>query len=302
VAECLECLLAAGDQQPQPLKGDRRARRQHRRIGRKLAQRERGAEVCVASLLDLSARHTPHFDWVVAHLGSCFPATVVTRVIQVGLREFCSSAETQASKSAGFSLSKVPKLNSVVGILGHLASAHPEEVRKAIREAMEINIKMVSAGQKAEDIASAMDEVEVARIPFLLFLSSLSEPLRRATFATDFLAARMARDGYVDVVAALADGRWRSRYFPESDSLMDLATNLALQSDDDDHHGGLFGLLLEVAGEESNVSQRARNGCRALAERLLCELQVRVRLEMAHSGYVFSRSSCFNVASASTQP
>ena len=32
-------------------------------------------ESCVAALLETSVRHTPHFDWVVAHIGSCFPHT-----------------------------------------------------------------------------------------------------------------------------------------------------------------------------------------------------------------------------------
>ena len=43
-------------------------------------------EACVSSLLDTSVRHSPHFDWVVAHLGSCFPHTVTSRVLSLGLR------------------------------------------------------------------------------------------------------------------------------------------------------------------------------------------------------------------------
>ena len=43
-------------------------------------------EACISSLLDTSVRHSPHFDWVVAHLGSCFPHTVTSRVLSLGLR------------------------------------------------------------------------------------------------------------------------------------------------------------------------------------------------------------------------
>ena len=51
-------------------------------------------EACISSLLDTSVRHSPHFDWVVAHLGSCFPHTVTSRVLSLGLRcvfasQFC---------------------------------------------------------------------------------------------------------------------------------------------------------------------------------------------------------------------
>ncbi len=42
-----------------------------------------------------SVRHSPHFDWVVAHIGGCFPDTVINRVLNVGLKEFCQSAESQ---------------------------------------------------------------------------------------------------------------------------------------------------------------------------------------------------------------
>jgi hypothetical protein len=43
-------------------------------------------ESCIAALLDTSVRHAPHFDWVVAHIGSCFPHTVISRVLSVGLK------------------------------------------------------------------------------------------------------------------------------------------------------------------------------------------------------------------------
>jgi integrator complex subunit 5 len=52
-------------------------------------------ENCVSVLLDTSVKHSPHFDWVVAHVGSCFPETVIGRVLSVGLKDFCQSAEAQ---------------------------------------------------------------------------------------------------------------------------------------------------------------------------------------------------------------
>lgn len=47
-------------------------------------------DVCIKPLLETSAAYTPHFDWVVAHIGSCFPGTIIERVLAVGLKEFCA--------------------------------------------------------------------------------------------------------------------------------------------------------------------------------------------------------------------
>lgn len=79
------------------------------------------SESCIKALLDTSVAHSPHFDWVVAHVGSCFPNTVITRVLSCGLKDFCANRNT-----------KNPKLKSVVGILGHLAGSHTNDIRKAL--------------------------------------------------------------------------------------------------------------------------------------------------------------------------
>ena len=55
-------------------------------------------EVVVSILLESSARHAPHYDWVVAHIGGCFPETVINRVLAVGLKDFTSSAASQMKK------------------------------------------------------------------------------------------------------------------------------------------------------------------------------------------------------------
>lgn len=72
------------------------------------------ADTCVA--------HSPHFDWVVAHVGSCFPRTVMTRVLSCGLKDFCSNQQGP----------KAPKLSSVVQILGYLATSHSSDMRRAL--------------------------------------------------------------------------------------------------------------------------------------------------------------------------
>lgn len=77
------------------------------------------------SVSDTSVKHSPNFDWVVAHVGSCFPNTVITRVLSCGLKDFCQNKSyVQGCES--------PKLKSVVGILGHLANSHSEDIQKAL--------------------------------------------------------------------------------------------------------------------------------------------------------------------------
>ena len=106
-------------------------------------------------------KHSPHFDWVVAHVGGCFPTTVITRVLNVGIKEFCSSAEAQMKRDGKFSVSKVSKLNSVVGILGHLAGSHAQEIRSTFGDMLDESL--------VPPIKSLSDQA-VGIIPFLLHL------------------------------------------------------------------------------------------------------------------------------------
>ena len=39
-------------------------------------------ETCVSDLLTTFVKFSPHFDWVVARLGSCFPLKVISKILQ----------------------------------------------------------------------------------------------------------------------------------------------------------------------------------------------------------------------------
>ena len=54
---------------------------------------ESSTENCISHLLDSSVRHGASFDWVVAHIGGCFPEVVITRVLSVGLKSQDESAK-----------------------------------------------------------------------------------------------------------------------------------------------------------------------------------------------------------------
>ncbi|CAH0555830.1 unnamed protein product [Brassicogethes aeneus] len=121
-------------------------------------------EACISALLDTSVKHSPHFDWVVAHVGSCFPNTVITRVLSCGLKDFSQNKSYEQGCNSA-------KLKSVVGILGHLAGSHTEDIRKAI---LEIFVR---------SLRETMDDTDATRIqkkattPFILQLAYLSSTL-----------------------------------------------------------------------------------------------------------------------------
>ncbi|KAK9890861.1 hypothetical protein WA026_012206 [Henosepilachna vigintioctopunctata] len=117
-------------------------------------------EACINALLDTSVKHSPNFDWVVAHVGSCFPNTVITRVLSLGLKDFCKNKSYEQSCES-------PKLKSVVGILGHLAGSHANDIRTAIIEMFEWSLVPC----QANDTSKPRKKYTV---PFVLQLCFLS--------------------------------------------------------------------------------------------------------------------------------
>lgn len=66
-------------------------------------------------------------------MGSCFPNTVITRVLSVGLKDFCMNKSYDQGTIS-------PKLKSVVGILGHLAGSYVDNIRCAILDLFKVRI------------------------------------------------------------------------------------------------------------------------------------------------------------------
>ncbi|NWS79133.1 INT5 protein, partial [Crotophaga sulcirostris] len=132
-------------------------------------------EACVDALLDTSVQHSPHFDWVVAHIGSSFPNTIISRVLSCGLRDFCAhGGGAVAAESPFFAAAadskRVPKMASVVGILGHLASRHAGSIKQEL-------LRMFHEG------LGAREPPLKATVPFLLQLAVMSPPLLAAVSA-----------------------------------------------------------------------------------------------------------------------
>ncbi|XP_071444577.1 integrator complex subunit 5 isoform X2 [Hetaerina americana] len=254
-------------------------------------------ETCINSLLDTSVVHSPHFDWVVAHVGSCFPHTVITRVLSCGLKDFCHHAsssftpsgigvgkdpasESGSSGTAG--LIAAPKVNSVVGILGHLAGSHFKDIRTALLDLFKWSLEeeddddMFAMGTNLE--AEEGVARRIATVPFLLHLASLSPMLLRA-LTTDVL--QTLTPSMLPRLARLSPA-W-CRFFGGRQALQDLVVHLALGCE----RGGtqILRLLIDAATSKpasdsdisSNLSCQVRENCAEILELLLQEIDVLVR-------------------------
>ncbi|XP_072015718.1 integrator complex subunit 5-like [Amphiura filiformis] len=213
-------------------------------------------DLCVDALLDTSVQHSPHFDWVVAHIGSCFPNTIITRVLSCGLKDFCHSQ----SKGLITTENEVPKMASVVGILGHLAGQHSQDIRKALLELFQ-----ESLGSK--------EQQHLFTVPFLLQLATMSPMLLRV-ITTDFVEALTP-----DVLNKLSVQFKQSSavFMEEKDNLLSLVIHLICRSG-----SGAFKLLsflLETAsgegfhGDENKVNDLVQQTCALILDLLLLDLQ-----------------------------
>lgn len=115
-------------------------------------------------------------------MGSCFPNTVITRVLSCGLKDFCQNKSYEQGCES-------PKLKSVVGILGHLAGSHSDDIQKALLDLFNVCYYIIRA---VPCIISSLFQWSLehnildsqtvhlqkkATIPFLLQLSFLSSTL-----------------------------------------------------------------------------------------------------------------------------
>ncbi|XP_065173710.1 integrator complex subunit 5 isoform X2 [Atheta coriaria] len=125
-------------------------------------------EACISALLDTSVKHSPHFDWVVAHVGSCFPQTVIERVLFCGLKDYCENKSYRQGIES-------PKLKSVVGIVGHLATSHPGNIQNAL-----LDLFKSCLNEDKQDSSPQNEIYRKATVPFLIQLFVLSDTMLNA--------------------------------------------------------------------------------------------------------------------------
>lgn len=114
---------------------------------------EQEVDACITGLLNTFAQYSPHFDWVVARLGGCFPSKVISKMLYCGLKRFTGEYD---------------QVDSEVEVLSYLAAANEEDLKQSLKEICQ---------------KETMNKLVV---PYLLHLSKHSDVLSQA-FAAVFL-------------------------------------------------------------------------------------------------------------------
>ncbi|XP_017263604.1 integrator complex subunit 5 [Kryptolebias marmoratus] len=252
-------------------------------------------DACVDALLDTSVKHSPHFDWVVAHIGSAFPGTIISRVLACGLKDFCSHGAMDQGLLVEKG-SRVPKIGSVVGILGHLAAHHSESIRKELLRMFQESLTPSTPLSPTSSSTSWESSPQLRRavVPFLLQLAAMSPNLFGAVSAE---LVELLRPPVLLQLQALLQGLLRE----ELDSMLGLAVHLISQSPS----GGarVLRFLADTAtpasviisGPTPSPHEGIREGCDRLLQMLLLHLHK----------LVFNRSDGAEVSllnSSSSQP
>ncbi|RZF35755.1 hypothetical protein LSTR_LSTR012053 [Laodelphax striatellus] len=221
-------------------------------------------DACISALLDTSVRHSPHFDWVVAHVGSCFPHTVITRVLSCGLRDFAFNGDQSCTA----------KLNSVVGILGHLAGSHFADIRKALLELFQWSMKV---NEDSMHMDTELMKEQSATVPYLLKLAALSPTLLRA------LSADVLQSLNSDVLDDLAQnkGKLWLNFFESEQILLDLVVHLMLNSEEGSDH--LITLLLQSS---EHPNHKVQSTSLYLLELLILEADQLIRIKRASVAFL----------------
>lgn len=69
---------------------------------------------------------------------------IISRVLISGLRDYHNHGMTQPGPSGASAGPKVPKLASVVGILGHLADQHAHDIKQALLAMLQVGLLPVT--------------------------------------------------------------------------------------------------------------------------------------------------------------
>lgn len=164
-------------------------------------------DTAVAALLDASAASGPALDWLVAHVGCSFPATIISRVLSLGLRSFASCHGRPPEH----------QLASVNKILSHLADRHLTDIRRGLHAIL------------IRTFTGASDSEVRASVPFLLCLAVSSRSRAVLAALTSGLDTLLMPG---DRLAALANqvGWWVPRYFNSHGQLLEMVVHLILDT------------------------------------------------------------------------
>lgn len=162
----------------------------------------------------------------------------------------------------------MPKLNSVVGILNHLATTHANDIKSNLNDLADNSIRVVS---KSKAKASLQD---IGSVPYLLFLASLSETMR-STLTHDIYQRFMSKE-VCNNLAILVE-LWEKHFFPAENALLDLIVHLIICCEKNSMD--ILCMMLNLSQDKFSdfeVSRDVRHGSRQVLEHVLVELQTSV--------------------------
>lgn len=232
------------------------------------------SESCIKDLLEISEIHSPYFDWVIAHVGSCFPNYVITKVLSCGLKDFCiSKYHDQRNRQI------TSKLNSVVAILSHLAGSHFQHINEALIDLFKWSLN------ENDIINEDVKQQKLATVPFLLSLASLSPMLLNA------LTSDISQILTPDLIPKLAmiSSHWMKYFNNSATDLTNVTVGLVLKC----NRGAfqIINILLETSLNSSDndhhgVARNLKNICQEILELILDEIEYIIRTDYSNTNNI----------------
>ncbi|XP_008547533.1 integrator complex subunit 5 [Microplitis demolitor] len=230
------------------------------------------AESCMNVLTQSIADYSPYFDWVVAHIGSCFPQLIIKKVLLWGLKDFSIT---------GVKNSQNVLLTSVKEILGHLAGSHFYEIKDAL-----LDLFRWSLNENINDDDLTRRQ-KVATVPYLLKLASLSQLLLKVITTVVLQTLFPVRPDVIPRLALFATD-WCSYFDNQPEVLINLTVHLALACEQEAWQ--IISILLDTSLNTSNVGYHGvnaaltvKNVCREILEMILQEIDLLMRMNGTHN-------------------
>ncbi|KAG1668414.1 Integrator complex subunit 5 [Nymphon striatum] len=206
-------------------------------------------DICIDALLNMSVQHSPYFDWFIAHIGSCFPNTIITRVLACGLKDFYYIAVQQERPERN-----IPKIASVVEILGHLSGKHSGQIKEAL-------FSLAKSGIIIQDPT----HLQLTTIPFLIQLASMSPML--CTLMSDVMDLCLSKETLKTLPVLAA--QWMSiNIVKNPQELIGCIVKLIIQSTDIGDR--LISFLLDTIVCEDDIPPQVKNVCCEILDYAAC--------------------------------
>ncbi|XP_014247878.1 integrator complex subunit 5 [Cimex lectularius] len=120
---------------------------------------------CIDVLLDTCVKHSPHFDWAVAFIGTRFPEAVISRVLRCGLQDYITKKLN----------TNLPKFQSIIGILMHLSGSYQDVIEQSMLTLFKDSLNVPKVIEERDLVID-----KLSTVPYLLQLSSLTSVLLSA--------------------------------------------------------------------------------------------------------------------------